>query len=343
MENIETKYLQKLTEHYSLSTGESEELMLKFLSGDFNPRIAASILSIITFKGENVEELTGFALALREKMKKFNTPHENLIDIVGTGSSKKNTFNISTIASLLISSLGVMVSKEIKHDRSSDCGNADLLKALGVNLEANYEQKKHCMESENFIFVNVDEYYPAMDPIKKIEAELNISSILSLLPPLCHPSQLERIIIGTRDRTRASLISQALENLGTDKAYVLWNEEGYDELVPIGTTKVIVVGKSEKKRELSLTANDFALAGNYKSGTPIPGGDLQANMGIIEEINNCTPGIVLDTVIMNAVLGLRLAGVINSLKEGTELIKAKLKEQPLKAKIAGLVKATNAV
>ena len=99
--------------------------MEKFLSGDFNPKIAASILSIISFKGENVEEITGFAQALIKEMKKFNTSYENLIDIVGAGGDDKNTFNISTVSSLIMSSLDVKVAKEIKYCLPTYCGSAD--------------------------------------------------------------------------------------------------------------------------------------------------------------------------------------------------------------------------
>ena len=154
---------------------------------------------------------------------------------------------------------------------------------------------------------------------------------------------VSRIIIGTPDRQKASLIYNVISNSHLEKAYILWNDEGYDELVPIGTTKILVYEKDKAKRELSLTANDFTLSGNYKSDTIIPGGNIKNNLKIIEEINNNIPGINLDTVIMNTVLGLKLAGLVETLKEGTEIVKNALKKNILSKKIIALSDITNTI
>jgi len=340
MENIESKYLRKLIEHFSLTLEESEALMQHFLSGDFNPRLAASILSIISFKGEHVEELAGFAKTLIEQMKKFNSPYDDLMDIVGIGGDNKKAFNISTISCLILSILKVRVAKQIRHSVSSQCGSADVLQALGVNLNATYEQKKQCLDQEHFVFVNTQDYHTVLEPIKNIEKELGFSTILSMLSPLCHPARVKRVIIGAPDRIRAALIAKSLEITGIDKAYVLWNEAGYDEIVPIGITRVFVIENGKEHRELSLTANDFALAGNYKPGTPINGGTLELNLQMLEEINSCTPGIAFDTIAMNVSLGLRLVGATKSLKEGSEILKRSLKKGELKQKIENIAKIT---
>ncbi|MFH1223164.1 MAG: hypothetical protein V1647_02325, partial [Pseudomonadota bacterium] len=195
-------------------------------------------------------------------------------------------------------------------------------------------------DQEHFVFLNSHDYFTPLDPIKAIEKELAFPTILSMLPPLCHPARVKRIIIGVPDRVRAALIARSLETIGVDKAYVLWNEAGYDEIVPIGITRVFVIEKGMQHRELALTANDFALAGNYKVGTEIKGGTLDINLQMLEEINNCVPGIAFDTVTMNVSLGLRLAGVTKSLKEGSELLKHSLKKGELKQKIANIAKAT---
>ncbi len=343
MDNIELKYLKKLTEHFSLNMGESKELMDLFLSGNFNPRLAASILSIISFKGEQPEELAGFSISLIEQMKKFNSPYSNLIDIVGTGGDNKKAFNISTVATLMLSCLGVKIAKQIRLSKTSSCGSGDLLCNLGVNLEATYEQKKQSLDEENFMFINNTEYYTVIDKIKEIEAELGLHTILSLLPPLCHPARVNKIIIGTPDRIRASLMARSLELIGIDKAYVLWNEAGYDEIVPIGNTRVIVIEKEKEKRELMLTANDFAISGNYKVGTLIKGGTLELNKEMLEEVDSFTHGIALDTIIMNVSLALRLSGEIEHLKDGAEFIKSKFKKGMISEKINRIAKITNAV
>jgi len=339
--SVESKCLTKLIEHFSLSIEESKELMDLFLSGKFNPRLASSILSIISFKGEQPEELAGFSKSLTEQMKKFNSPYDNLIDLVGTGGDNKKTFNISTVASLIIASLGIKVAKQIRFSASACCGSGDLLKSLGVNLEATYEQKKQCLDEENFVFINSLEYYTVIDKIKEIEKELNLHTILSLLPPLCHPAKVNRIIIGTPDRIRASLMARSLELTGIDKAYVLWNEAGYDEIVPIGNTRVIVIERGKEKRELVLTANDFAISGNYKVGTAIKGGTLEYNKETLYEIDNLTHGIALDTIIMNVSLALRLSGVIEHLKDGAELIKTNFKKGMISDKVQRISKITN--
>jgi len=343
MENQEGKLLHKLIEHFSLSVDESYSLMKLLLRGDFNPTIAASILSVITFKGEHPNEITGFAKAFIEEMKKFNSPYDNLIDIVGTGGDNKKAFNISTIACLILSALGTKIGKQIRSSSRSGCASADVLRALGVNISTDYEQKKLCLDQENIVLLDFKEYCSVCAPVHALQEELEIHTALLLLPPLCHPARVKRIIIGTPDRFKASLIAKTLENLGIEKAYVLWNEAGYDEIVPIGVTRVIVVENGKAHRELTLTANDFALAGNYKVGTPINGGTLELNLKALDEIDNCTPGIAFDSVIMNVALGLRLTGMTNSLKEGSELVKAKFKKGMLKQKIQNLAKITNSI
>jgi anthranilate phosphoribosyltransferase len=342
MENLEGKLLNKLIEHYSLSVDESYSLMEHFLRGDFNPRLAASILSIITFKGEHPDEVTGFARALIDEMKKFNSPYDNLVDIVGTGGDKKNAFNISTISCLILASLEIKVAKQTRHS-SSGCGSADMLQSMGININADYEQKKLCLDQENIVLIDNNDYCTVCGPLHELQNELDFTSILTLLPPLCHPAKVKRIIVGTPDRFKASLVARTLESIGMEKAYVLWNEAGYDEIVPIGTTRVIVVEKGKEHRDLFLTANDFGLAGNYKIGTPIKGGTLELNIKALDEIDACTPGIAFDTVIMNTALGLRLTGRTNSLKEGAELVKASFKKGMLKQKIKSLAKITNSV
>jgi anthranilate phosphoribosyltransferase len=343
MEAIEVKLLRKLVGQYSLTTQEAYSLMERFLSGDFDPRFAASILSVIAFKGEHPDELTGFAKAMIDEMKKFNSPYDNLTDILGIGGDNKKVFNISTIACMILSLLDVKVAKQTRYSAKSKCGSADILKALGININADYEQKKLCLDNENITFMDMHDYCSVCEPIKNLQEDLGVYSILSMIPSLCHPAKVKRKIIGTPDRFRASLISKTLSNMETDKAYVLWNESGYDEIVPIGTTHVMVVEKGLENRELVLTANDFGLAGNYKSGTPIIGGTCEQNLQAFEEIDNCTPGIVFDTVIMNVSLGLRLTGVTKSLKEGTELVKSKIKKGMLKKKIQHLIKITNSI
>ncbi len=341
--NIESKYLIKLIEHFSLNTEESKELMDLFLSGEFNPITAAAILSIISFKGEQPEELAGFSLSLTGQMKKFNSAYTDLLDIVGTGGDNKKAFNISTVASLMLSCLGIKVAKQIRFSASSKCGSGDLLKAYGINVDASYDQKKLCLEEENFVFINSTEYYPVIDKIKKIEAELGFPTILNLLPVLCHPAMVNKIIIGTPDRIKASLMARCLELIGIQKAYVLWNEAGYDEIVPIGNTRVIVVEKNKEKRELTLTANDFAISGNYKVGTVIKGGTLEINKEMLEEVDSFSYGIALDTIIMNVSLALRLGGQIEHLREGAELIKSKFKKGMLLDKIQKISRISNSI
>ena len=341
MEYAEQKYLHKLTEHASLNYEESRAIMQKFLSGDFNPRLAASIISIIAFKGEQPEELAGFATTLTEQMKKFNSSYDNLIDIVGTGDDHKNAFNISTISGIILSILGVKVAKQVRLSSSSGCASGDILKFLGVNINAEYENKKVCLEQENIVILNNQDYYNVLEPIKNIEAELGIHTILCLLPVICHPAKVRKVIIGTPDRIRASLIAKVLEIIGVEKAYVLWNEAGYDEIVPIGLTRVFIIEKNNPKKEISLTANDFALSGNYKVGTHIKGGTLETNLEVLNEVDALTPGIALDTVIMNTALGLRLSGAAPSLKHASEMIKETLKKGDIRKKIEKLASLTN--
>jgi len=341
--NLELSLLKKLLNHYSLSQDECFNLLSKIIKGEFNTYAVSSILSLLTYKGETSSELLGFAKALNSGMKKFNTTNPNLIDIVGTGGDGKNTFNISTVSALVLSCLGVSIAKEIKPCVSSKCGSLDLLHALNINLKASFEARKECLDKENFVFISIHEYYPNLNALFDIEDSLKIQTIISMLPPLCHPAILKKIIIGTNNRYKASLIYEVIKHFELEKAYILFNDEGYDELVPIGTTRVIVYEKNLEKREVSLTANDFSLSGNYKTGTIIPGGNIKENLLAIENINKLVPGIILDTVIMNVSLGLKLANLVDNLKDGADLCKEALKNNNLINKINNIANITNSL
>jgi anthranilate phosphoribosyltransferase len=340
MEKDISKYLKKLMSHYSLTIDESKDLMETFLTSDFDPQIAASILSIITFKGESPEELTGFSKALTENMETIKLK-DNPIDVIGITGSKNKTFNISTISSLILSCLGVKVAKLTKILNPDDFGSGDLLKALNINMSASLEQKEKIFNDENYFFINMAECYPLMKNIKKIENNLGFPTIASLITPICHPAAVSRMIIGTTDRIKASLISKTLKNLNVEKAYVIWNEEGFDEVVPIGNTKILIVSRDEDIHEISVTANNFNLAGNYKKNAKISVNSQEERMKIIDDIDSLKPGIALDTITMNVALGLRLYGKVNSLKEGTEFIKDNLKEGMLKEKISSIANISN--
>jgi len=339
--NLESSLLKKLLNHYTLNQEDAYDLLSKIIKGTYDDYSVSSILTILAYKGETASELLGFAKALSNGMKKFNTTKTNLIDIVGTGGDKKSTFNISTVSCLVLSCLGVGIAKEIKPCVSSKCGSLDLLKALNINIAASFEAKKECLDKENFVFLSIPEYYPNLTRLFELEAKLDIRTIISLLPPLCHPAMLKKIIIGTTSRQKASLIYDVVKNFDLEKAYILWNDEAYDELVPIGTTRILVYEKDNDKREVSLTANDFSLSGNYKPETLIPGGNIKDNLKVIESINNLEPGIVLDTVIMNVSLGLKLVNLVDNLKDGTDLCREILKNNNLINKINNISSISN--
>lgn len=343
MQSTENILLNKLLNHYCLSEIECYELLDNVIRGDYHKLSLATIICLLSFKGESADELLGFTKALSLGMKKFNTSNSNLMDIVGTGGDKKNTFNISTISALVLSCLDVSVAKEIKPCVSSKCGSSDLLKALNININASFEAKKKSLDDENFVFINIPDYYPNISPLYEIEEQLGVVTSVSMLAPLCHPAMVKKIIIGTNDRQKASLIFDVISKTETEKAYILWNEEGYDELVPIGVTKILVYEKDKAKRENSLTANDFALSGNYKPDTIIPGGTIKDNLRVLEEIKNNIAGVSLDAVIMNAVLGLRLCNKVNTLKDGTGMVKEVIKNGLLSKKIEKLSNISNTV
>lgn len=338
----ENKFLANLIKHYSFSRKESKSLMDLFLSAKFSKEIASAILSVMSFKGETTDELMGFVDSLKENTETINLKDkDNVIDTIGIQGETKDTFNISTVSSLVMSCLGVKVIKQIKSTFPERMGSLDFLKALGINVDASSQKLDKILKEENYSFINVTDSFPLLGKIKEVEKELNIPTIISMLPPLCHPAEIEKIIIGAEDRSKASLLASVISSLNIKEAYVLWNEERYDELVPVGTTQIMVIEKGKETREISLTASNFNLKGNYKKSTTIPSGTLEERMKIIEEIDSCKTSVVFDTIAMNVILGLKISGIVKTLKEGSTFFKENFKPGMLKQKIENLKEKTN--
>jgi anthranilate phosphoribosyltransferase len=338
----ENKFLNNLIKHYSFSREESKSLMDLFINAKFSKQIASAILSVMSFKGETTDELMGFVDSLKENTETINLKNKNnIIDITGIQGETKNTFNISTVSSLVMSCLGVKIIKQIKSLAPEGTGSLDFLEALGIKTDASSQKLDKVLKEENYSFINIKESFPLLGQIKEVEKKLGIPTIISMLPPICHPAGIEKIIIGTEDRPKASLIASVIEKLDILKAYILWNDEGYDEIVPIGTTNIMVVEKGSETKEIALTASSFNLNGNYKKTTKIPSGKLKESINIIDEVDSCKSSIIFDTIAMNVILGLKISGIVKSLKEGSIFLKENFKPGMLKQKIENLKEKTN--
>lgn len=251
-----------------LTAQESADAFGVVMRGDATPAQVAALLVGLRVKGESPDEVAGAARALREAMVRLPSPRpEELVDTCGTGGGAVATFNISTAAALLAAGLGVRVAKHGNRSFTSKCGSADVLEALGVNIEAPVETMARALDEAGIVFMFAPKMHPAMRHVGPVRRELAIPTVMNLVGPLANPALAGRQVMGVADAARVPLIAGALAALGTRHALVVHGEPGMDELSPLGPTRVIEVRDgvvdewSVDPAAFGLTATEAELAG----------------------------------------------------------------------------------
>ena len=297
----------------SLSMDEARLTMGEVMDGEATPSQLAALLMGLRMRGETVDELAGFASAMRERVVKVEAP-EGAIDVVGTGGDGSGTFNISTTSALVVAATGIPVAKHGNRAITSKSGSADVLDALGIRVDHDAASAGMALRENAFAFLFAVTFHPAMRHAGPTRREIGVRTAFNLLGPLTNPAGATRCLIGVGVAEAAPRIADVVARLGTERTFVI-HGDGVDEL-PLDDTGVLyaVTPDGVDRHEIRASALGFKTA----STTKLAGGTAQENARLVEGVLRGEPGVRRDVVLLNAGAALLVAGAVDRLEDGIE-------------------------
>ncbi len=308
--------LERTLSYGHLSPTEAEAVMTRIMDGEATPAQIGAYLAALRAKGETIGEITGFARAMRQHATAVRPMRRPLIDTCGTGGDGAHTFNISTTAALVVAGAGVAVAKHGNRSVSSRSGSADVLEALGVNLELEPEDVARCIDEVGFGFLFAPSLHPAMRYAIGPRREMGVRTVFNILGPLTNPAGASIQIIGVYDRRLVEPLGHVLQELGSEAAYVVNSADGLDELSTTAPNFVARL-RNGQVRCLTMDALDYGL--ERAPLEAIQGGDAEENAQITRDVLAGTRGPQRDIVLLNAGMALVAAAVADNPKDGLDM------------------------
>jgi anthranilate phosphoribosyltransferase len=348
-----TDALHKIANHrMSLSREEARSVMDEVLHGKATDAQIAALLVSLHMKGETVEEIVGFAEAIREAAAPFSTnqPPENgaldvsgterdaLVDTCGTGGDTSGTFNISTATALTVAGAGIRVAKHGNRSVTSKCGSADVIEALGVNINLPLTRMSDCLNEVGIAFLFAPAMHSAMKYVQPARRELRLRTVFNLLGPLTNPAHASAQVVGVYAASLVEKLAQALKLLGLRRALVVHGKDGLDEITITGPTMVGEVRDGWVKT-YEITPEEFGLKRDTLES--ISGGDTKANADIIRELLSGSKSARRDVVLLNASAALVAAGKADSIGAAMPMAITSIDSGAAKSKLDALVEFTN--
>lgn len=307
--------LEQILSGDGLSRAEAHAAMAEIMTGKSSEAQIAAFLVALRAKGETADEMTGFVDAMTEASVTVDVG-EPVVDSVGTGGDRSGTFNISTTAALVAAGAGVKIAKHGNRAASSKTGSADLLEALGIDLEMSPERTVEMIRTVGFGFFFAPQYHPAMRHAGPVRRSLGIRTVFNFLGPLTNPAGAKRLSVGTSDPRMAGLMIEVLKNRGAETAFVFYGNDGLDELTTTGPSTIHRL----KDGEISVaefTPDDFGVA--TASLDDLRGGEVEANVAITIAILDGSVGPQRDIALVNASPVIVAAGLADGFTEGIQL------------------------
>ena len=304
--------LERVVSGEVLDRDEAGALVRAMMQGEGNELEIAGLLSALRARGETVDEVVGAALVLRELAIELPEAPQGAVDTCGTGGDGSGSFNISTLAALVVAGAGVPVAKHGNRAASSRCGSADLFEALGVDLSAPPDLMAQCVHEIGIGFLFAPNCHPLLARVAPIRSALGIRTIFNSVPPLINPMHVRRQVVGVADPAQLELTLLALIELGAEHVWVVHGEDGLDEISLSAPTRVLTWHAGERS-SLTLQPSDYVGGGAPED---LLGGDAARNAEIARAILGGEKGPRRDVVLLNAAAALLVAGVVENLHEG---------------------------
>ncbi len=328
-----------IIQNISLSESEMAECMAEIMEGRATDAQIGAFLTALRIKGETIEEITAAARIMREKATKINAP-EGVIDTCGTGGDMSGTFNISTTTAIVVAASGVPVAKHGNRSVSSQSGSADVLEALGVNIELPPEKVEKCLFETNFGFLFAPLFHPAMKFAIGPRREIGIRTIFNILGPLTNPANAKRQILGVFADRLTEPLASVLGNLGAVDAMVVHGEDGLDEITVCDGTRVSRY-KDGKVETYYITPEDFGF--QRADCNDLAGGSKKENAEITISILNGEKGPKRDIVLMNSAAAIVVAGLAQDFKTAREIAEESIDSKKALQKLEEIKKVTNSL
>jgi anthranilate phosphoribosyltransferase len=309
--NFWPQILSQLAAREALDSDEAAEAMRRIMAGEATPGQIGGFLMALRTKGETVDEIDGLARTMLGFANHVETPGP-VIDTCGTGGDRSGTFNISTIAALVVAGAGVTVAKHGNRAASSQCGSADLLEALGVRIDLGPVEVGRCLDDAGVAFMFAPNFHPAMGYAAPIRRELRVPTVFNFLGPLTNPARPYAQVVGVSDERMLPLMAEVLARRGV-RAKLFRGEDGLDELTTTGISTVYDV-KDGSVRETHLDAQKLGLP--RAKPDDLLGGEADEAADIARRILDGEPGPRRDVVLLNAGAALEVAGFAATLEEG---------------------------
>lgn len=329
--------LNQVADGKALTADEAENAFNIIMSGDATPSQIAGFLMALRVRGETVDEITGAVKIMREKALKVEAP-AHAIDIVGTGGDASGTYNISTGAALVTAACGQPIAKHGNRALSSKSGTADVLSALGVNLECDMDLVKKSIWDANIGFLLATRHHAAMKYVMPTRVEMGVRTIFNLLGPLSNPAGVKRQLTGAFSRNWIVPMAKTLGNLGSEMAWVVHGSDGLDEITTTGKTYVAQT-KDGELTEFEITPADAGLPTckpeDLKGGTP------EHNAVAMRAMLGGEKGAFRDCVVLNSAAALLIAGKATDLKHGAGLAQVAIDSGEAVKTLEKLVEITN--
>ena len=306
--------VENLKKGQNLSFEDSKILFNELMEGKHSENSIIEILETLLKKGETKEELAGGIFVLREKASKIKTD-QSTIDTCGTGGDGKNSLNISTAAAIVLASMGVKVAKHGNKAVSSNCGSADVLEALKININLKPHEAEESIKKLNFAFMFAPNYHSAMRHVGPARKKMGKKTIFNLIGPLSSPAQVKRQVIGVYDKKWMKPFAEALKENDVVHAYIVHSDDGMDEISPFEKTNVVEL-KNGNITEFSIDPKNLGLNSNKKEN--LKGKDAIYNSEKIIEIYKGKSNEFSQSVALNVAAGLIVSGRENNFEDAFE-------------------------
>jgi anthranilate phosphoribosyltransferase len=309
-----TDVIHKLVDRLDLNEMEARHAMEELMAGHATDAQVAGFLTALRMKGETASELAAFARVMREHAEPVwvgDVPA--VLDTCGTGGDRSGTFNISTAAAFVVAGAGIPVAKHGNRSASSKCGSADVMEALGIDIQMPAERLREAITGVGIGFIFAQRYHRSMKHVMPARSQLALRTVFNIVGPLSNPALPRFQVIGVSSMTVFDLMARALQELGTEHSFVIYGKDGVDE-VSISAPSEILELKNGAILSYAISPEDFGIFS--VSTKKILGGDATTNAAIIENVLRGDRGPRRDVVVLNAAVAIVAGGVAESIKDG---------------------------
>jgi len=306
----------EISQNKNLNPEQMQAVMEEIMTGVAQTSQIVSFLTALNQKGETIEELTAAVSVMRRHSTRINVNKEVVLDTCGTGGDKKGTFNVSTVAAFVVSGCGICVAKHGNRSVSSYSGSADILEALGININMNKEQMEKCLAEVGIAFLFAPNLHPAMKYAMPARKQIGARTMFNILGPLTNPAGATHQLVGVYDGRWTEILARVLGNLGTVHALVVHGQDGLDEITT--TAKTIISDEYKGNiKNYEVSPEDFGLKRAQQKD--LLGGNAACNAQILIEILKGKSGPQRDIVVLNAAAAIYAADKVKSIQEGISL------------------------